>query len=67
MRTVKLYKLEKRALYLKDPEITGDACLDFEDAMDALRLRADAIKGTLGLFYLENGLHFVFEVYFCWS
>jgi len=48
MRTVKLYKLEKRALYLKDPEITGDACLDFEDAMDALRLRADAIKGTLG-------------------
>ena len=33
---------------LKDPEITGDSCLDYEDAMDALRLKADAIKGTLG-------------------
>jgi len=33
---------------LKDPEKTGNTCLDFEDAMDALRLRADAIKGTLG-------------------
>jgi len=33
---------------LKDPEKVGDSCLDYEDAMDALRLRADAIKGTLG-------------------
>jgi len=33
---------------LKDPEKSGDSCLDFEDAMDALRLKADAIKGTLG-------------------
>jgi len=33
---------------LKDPEQSGAACLDFEDAMDALRLKADAIKGSLG-------------------
>jgi len=33
---------------LKDPEISGDSCIDYEDAMDALRLKADAIKGTLG-------------------
>jgi hypothetical protein len=33
---------------LKDPEKAGDACLDYEDAMDALRLKADALKGTLG-------------------
>lgn len=33
---------------LKEPEKNGDFCLDYEDAMDALRLRADAIKGTLG-------------------
>ena len=33
---------------LKDPEKTGNACLDHEDAMDALRLKADAVKGTLG-------------------
>jgi hypothetical protein len=33
---------------LKDPERTQDACLDYEDAMDCLRLRADAVKGTLG-------------------
>ncbi|MCL5876792.1 MAG: hypothetical protein M1540_03165 [Candidatus Bathyarchaeota archaeon] len=33
---------------LKDPEKTGQCCLDFEDAMDFLRLRADAVRGTLG-------------------
>ena len=33
---------------LKEPEQKCDSCLDYEDAMDALRLRADAIKGTLG-------------------
>ena len=33
---------------LKDPEKSGGSCLDFEDAMDSLRLRADAVKGTLG-------------------
>jgi len=33
---------------LKEPEKSGDSCLDYEDAMDALRLKADAIKGTLG-------------------
>jgi hypothetical protein len=33
---------------LKNPEKTGAFCLDFEDAMDALRLKADAVKGTLG-------------------
>ena len=33
---------------LTNPEKVGNACLDFEDAMDALRLKADAIKGTLG-------------------
>ncbi len=33
---------------LTNPEKIGNDCLDFEDAMDALRLRADAIKGTLG-------------------
>ena len=33
---------------LKEPEKNGNSCLDFEDAMDSLRLRADAIKGTLG-------------------
>jgi hypothetical protein len=33
---------------LKNPELNGNSCLDFEDAMDALRLKADAIKGTLG-------------------
>jgi len=30
-----------------NPEKVGDGCLGFEDAMDALRLRADAIKRTL--------------------
>ncbi|MGD6807509.1 MAG: hypothetical protein ACQCN4_11190 [Candidatus Bathyarchaeia archaeon] len=33
---------------LSNPEKAGDSCLDFEDAMDFLRLKADAIKGTLG-------------------
>jgi hypothetical protein len=33
---------------LKDTEKTSDSCIDYEDAMDALRLKADAIKGTLG-------------------
>jgi hypothetical protein len=32
---------------LRNPEKTGESCLDFEDAMDFLRLKADAIKGTL--------------------
>ena len=32
---------------LKDPEKEGESCLNFEDATDSLRLRADAIKGTL--------------------
>lgn len=33
---------------VKDPEKTDVACLDFDDAMDFLRLRADAVKGSLG-------------------
>jgi hypothetical protein len=33
---------------LVDPEKAGEDCLDFEDVMDFLRLKADAIKGTLG-------------------
>lgn len=33
---------------MKAPEKNGNGCLDFEDAMDYLRLKADAIKGTLG-------------------
>jgi len=33
---------------LKTPEKNGEACLDFEDTMDFFRLKADAIKGTLG-------------------
>jgi len=33
---------------MKDPEKEGDNCLNFEDAMDFLRLKADAIKGSLG-------------------
>jgi hypothetical protein len=33
---------------LKDPEKSGDSCLNYEDAMDFLRLKADAIKGSLG-------------------
>jgi hypothetical protein len=33
---------------LADPEQVGDSCLDFEDSTDFFRLKADAIKGTLG-------------------
>ncbi len=32
---------------LKNPEKYEAACLEFEDAQDALRLKADAIKGQL--------------------
>jgi hypothetical protein len=32
---------------LKNPEKNSDSCLEFEDAMDFLRLKADAIKGSL--------------------
>ena len=34
---------------LSHPEKVGDGCLDYEDAMDFLRLKADAIKGTFKL------------------
>jgi hypothetical protein len=33
---------------LTNPEKLGNECLDFEDATDFVRLKADAIKGTLG-------------------
>ena len=33
---------------LNNPEKVNGDCLDFEDAMDFFRLKADAIKGTLG-------------------
>ena len=33
---------------LKDPEKIGDFCLYYEDALDALRLKTDAISSTLG-------------------
>ena len=33
---------------LTKPEKVNEECLDFEDAMDFLRLKADAIRGTLG-------------------
>ncbi len=33
---------------LKTPEKVEESCLDFEDAMDFLRLKADAVRGTLG-------------------
>jgi hypothetical protein len=32
---------------LRNPEKTAESCLDFEDEMDFLRLKADAIKGKL--------------------
>ncbi|MDG6222861.1 MAG: hypothetical protein IAX21_04405 [Candidatus Bathyarchaeota archaeon] len=32
---------------LKDPEKDEDSCLHFDDKLDNLRLKADAIKGTL--------------------
>lgn len=37
---------EKGHCKIKSAEKVGDFCLDFEDAMDALRLKADAIRGT---------------------
>ena len=33
---------------LVNPEKNGLDCLDYEDALDFYRLRADAIRGTLG-------------------
>ena len=33
---------------MTNPEKVGESCLDFEDAMEFLRLKADAIRGTLG-------------------
>jgi hypothetical protein len=33
---------------LTNPEKAGDSCLDYDDALDFYRLRADAVKGTLG-------------------
>jgi len=32
---------------LKDPEKEEDSCLYYENALDSLRLKADATKGTL--------------------
>jgi hypothetical protein len=32
---------------LKCPEKNDGSCIDFQDAMDFFRLKADAIKGTL--------------------
>ena len=32
---------------IKDLEKTENYCLRFEDSMDSLRLKADAIKGSL--------------------
>ncbi len=32
---------------LCNPEKVNGGCLDFEDVMDFLRLKADAVKGTL--------------------
>lgn len=34
---------------LKDPEKYGDACLDFEDIADALRLKIVFKKGSLSM------------------
>ena len=33
---------------IKDPEKYQKACLHYDDTLDNLRLKADAIKGTLG-------------------
>lgn len=33
---------------MAEPEKVADSCLDFEDAEVYYRLKADAIKGTLG-------------------
>ena len=38
---------KKGCCALKDPEKEGDSCLYYENALDSLRLKADAIKGTL--------------------
>jgi len=35
---------------LKNPEKNNGSCLDFQEAMDFLRLKADAIRGTLAQF-----------------
>jgi hypothetical protein len=32
---------------LSNPEKFNGACLDFEDAIDFVRLKADAVRGTL--------------------
>lgn len=32
---------------LKDPEKEDDSCLHYEDVLNSIRLKADAIKGTL--------------------
>ena len=39
---------KKEHCALSSPERVGESCLDYEDAMDFLRLKADAVKGTLG-------------------
>jgi hypothetical protein len=31
-----------------DPEKEGNSCIDYEDELDFVRLKADAIRGTLG-------------------
>jgi hypothetical protein len=41
-----IYWKEERCS-LKSPEKNGYACLDFQDAMEFMRLKADAIRGTL--------------------
>jgi len=33
---------------IPDPEKEGDSCIYYEDTADALRLKADPIKGSLG-------------------
>lgn len=33
---------------IKDPEKEDDSCLYYDDIMNSLRLKADALKGTLG-------------------
>ena len=38
---------KERRCSLRNPEKYDDSCLDFEDEMDFMRLKADAIKGTL--------------------
>ena len=38
---------QKGKCTLIDPERTDNYCLHFEDSMDSLRLKADALKGSL--------------------